>query len=521
MAEKELLTDAPDLTPDQLKSAKRLLQVKTARAKLLDFTKMTMPHPEDPSNPDMSLYEEAVHHQMICEALEKVESGEILRLIVTMPPRHGKSELCSRRMPAWAVGRNPHWQVIFSTYGAEFAEDFGREVREIMKSPAYKLIYPQTKLRRDSQASDNLKTTKNGSLFFVGVGGSVTGRGADLFIIDDPFKNREEAESPTTRKKIWNWFTSTAYTRLMPGGRIVIIMTRWHEDDMVGRIGDPEFVHPDEAATWTRLDLPALNNGKALWPERYPVKVLKSIERTIGPRDWSALYQQKPTPEDGDYFKRADIEGGAYLSRDMPKNLRVYGASDHALTTKEENDANVLGCFGIDEDDEIWIFPDVVWERFETDDLVDAMIDQMRRHKPQTWWAEDEHIKKAIGPFLRKRQREEKIYTYVESSPATKDHRTRARSIQGRMAMGMVHLPKDASWYSDALDEMLKFPNGKHDDFVSFLAHIGMGLDTIQVAKRPSSKPDNVVRVGSIQWVKAAHNLEKKQARRARAIGGM
>lgn len=514
-------TEAAALEPDALKGAKRILRVKKARDSLLDFTHLTMPHPSDPSDPDLSLYQEATHHRLIAEALEKVEQGEILRLIITMPPRSGKSELCSRRLPAWAVGRNPHWHVIFATYAADFAQDFGREVRDIMRSPAFRLIFPTTKLKRDSQASDFLKTEANGQLVFVGVGGPVTGRGADLFIIDDPFKSRQEAESQATRRHIWSWFTSTAFTRLMPGGRIVIIMTRWHEDDLVGRIFDPEFVDPAEAETWTMLELPALKDGKALWPERYPVKVLESIRRTIGPRDWSALYQQRPTPEDGDYFKREWIEKHAYGPKDLPGNLRIYGASDHALTTKEENDATCLGCFGIDEDDHIWILPDVVWDRMETDGTVEAMIDQMRRHRPQIWWAEDEHIKKAIGPFLRKRQQEERIYTYVESSPATKDHRTRARSIQGRMSMGMVHLPRFAPWYADALDELLKFPNAKHDDFVSFLAHIGMGLDTIRSARTPSHKPSNVIRVGSLAWVKAQSNLEQRERKRAQAIGGM
>ena len=516
------MAETNDLSVDeQIHAAQRLIKVKQARESLLAFTHLTMPHPEDPGNVNLSLYQEAVHHRLIAEALEKVEKGLILRLIITMPPRHGKSELASRRFPAWCQGRNPHWQQIFAAYGADFAQDFGRDVRNIMNMPVYLSIFPGVGLRRDSQASDRLQTTQNGLLVFVGAGGAITGRGADLLTIDDPFKNKEDADSPAMRKKVWEFFTSTAYTRLMPGGRIVIIMTRCHEDDLVGRIFDENYVKPEEAAKYTVLDLPAIHDGQALWAERYPLEVLESIRNVIGPRDWSALYQQKPTPEDGDYYRREWIEKNSYLSRDLPANLRNYGASDHALTTKEENDANVLGVAGVDERDHIYIRPDLTWERMETDDTVEALLGQLRRHRPQIWFAEDEHIRKAIGPFLNKRMQEEKLYTYIQPSPATKDAKTRGRSMQGRMQMGMVHLPRDAPWYPQALEEMLKFPNGKHDDFVSFMSHLGMGLDTLQGAKAASRKPKPGPVVGSIEWVKAAHKHELRQKRLRTAIGGM
>lgn len=514
---------APSIEAERgrLLAAKRLLAGRRARDSLLAFTSLTMPDPAAHDDPERSLYQIAVHHRAIAEALEKVERGEILRLIISMPPRHGKSELASKRFLAWCIGRHPDWQIIFSTYSQEFAEDFGRASREIIRMPAYRQVFPNVKLKPGSAASDRLELVGNGLMFFVGVGGAVTGRGADLLVIDDPFKNREEADSAANRKKLWDFFTSTAYTRLMPGGRIVIIKTRWHEDGIVGRIKNPDFTPPAIAGKWVELVLPAIHDGKALWPERYPLAVLEETRDTIGPRDWSALYQQSPTPDDGDYFKKNFLvihrEPGEYPRKE---DLHFYGASDHALSKKEGRDYTVMGCVGVDENDEIWVWPDLSWSRIDALEQVNEMLALRRRHKPIMWWAERDHITKSIGPFLQKMETEERLPLHIDELSSAKDKRTKARAIQGMMAMKRVHFPGWAPWWPRAESELLKFDNDVHDDFVDFLANIGRGLQQQFGRRQRRAVEIKPPASGSLAWMKQSIDYEKRRNKAAKAVRG-
>jgi hypothetical protein len=241
-----------------------LLQEKKARLtaseELIPFTEYTFQQ-----------YEAAEHHRLIAEKLEAVERGEIDRLMIFMPPRHGKSELASKRFPAWYLGRNPDRQIIAASYNSDLAGDFGRNVRNIVRERRFRNVFPEVELAADSQAANRWNTNKGGSYVAAGVGTAVTGRGAHLLLIDDPVKDREEADSETTREKVYSWYTSTAYTRLMPGGAVVVIQTRWHEDDLAGRLLEAEAKGGDK---WDKLILPAvMSNGEALWPDRYPVPV--------------------------------------------------------------------------------------------------------------------------------------------------------------------------------------------------------------------------------------------------------
>ena len=503
----------------QIKAAKRLIAIKKAKNSILDFTKLTMPSPEDPDNTDLSRYSAAKHHEVICAALEEVEAGRIQRLIITMPPRHGKSELASRRFPAWFLGKDPYRHMIFATYNDEFASDFGRHVRDTMKSDVFKQAFPLCKLKAGSQASDRISTEEGGIAVFVGRGGSLTGRGADLLVIDDPIKDREEADSKTLRDKLWGWFTDVAMTRLMTAGaRVVIIMTRWHEDDLVGRLIDPKnsFYVPEEAANWKVLSLPAIavnddpmgrKFGEPLWPERFDLDFLNQAKR-LNPKGFSALYQGSPSPDDGDYFKREWLK--FYTPSELPRNLRFYVASDHAVSTDQERDATCLLPVGVDDEDNIWVLPDVWWRRADTETVVEGMIDLMRRRTPLMWWAESGHITKSIGPFLRKRMAERQIYCAIDEVVPTKDKQTRAQSIRARMSMGKVFFPRFATWWGDAQDEILKFPSSSHDDFIDALAHIGMGLDKQVRAGGAVVKVDNMPKSGTLAWVKWADKFRKR-----------
>lgn len=502
----------------QALAAKRLIAAKKAKDSLVDFARFMMPDPNAPDDPDQSRYMVARHHRVIAAALEEVDKGTMQRLIVTMPPRAGKSQLVSRLFPAWILGRDPYKHMILATYNDTFACDFGRDVRGIMQSDSYKQVFGEV-LRRGNASADRLQTKDGGMGVFVGAGGSITGRGADFLLLDDVIKGREDADSPAQREKLWGWFLDVAMTRLMDvGARVCIVMTRWHEDDIVGRLIDPE--NPcyikEEAAKWKVLNLPALaerddplgrEEGESIWPERFTREYYEEARRQ-NPRGFSALYQGRPAPEDGDFFKKEWIQG--YTRDELPQRLRYYCASDHAVTANQERDPTCLIPVGICERNHIWVLPDVWWRHAETDTVVDAMLGMIQRYRPLKWWAERGHVSKAIGPFLRKRMQEEEAYCAIDEVVPSADKQTRAQSIQGRMAMGMVHLPKFAGWYQKAVNEILKFPNGRHDDFVDTLSLIGLGLQSLIGAGAPVKKK-SAPKTGTLAWVKES---SKREARR-------
>jgi predicted phage terminase large subunit-like protein len=228
----------------------------------------------------------------------------------------------------------------------------------------------------------------------------------------------------------------------------------------------------------------------------------------------------RPTPEDGEYFKSQWFVGYR-TTAEIPKNLAFYAASDHALTEKRQNDATVLGVVGVDDRGDIWVMPDVVWERMATDRTVDEMIGMMKAHSPFVWWAEGDSIGKAIGPFLKKRMQDESVYTYVEELSPHRDKMARARAIQGFMSMRKVHFPTFAPWYGAARSEMLKFPYGTHDDFVDFIAWIGVGLDRLLKGRGDSGPRLGVVHPsGSIEWIMQQSKLKAANDAKLSRAGG-
>jgi predicted phage terminase large subunit-like protein len=493
---------------DKIIAAKRLLRVKQAREDLLAFTHLSMPHPEEPGNADRSRYEEHKVHRLIADALQKVERGEILRLIINVQPRVGKSELVSRRLPAWFIGRDPYRQVAVGSYADSLAQDFGREVREIMKTPMYQQVFPGVQLRKGSASMERLQTDAGGVINFVGVGTGLTGKGADLLVIDDPIKDDVEAKSKTTRDKVWNWFTRVAMTRLMGAARVVICMTRWHEDDLVGRLTNPksDYYDPKLAAHWTVINIPAFAEeddpvgrevGEVLWPARTSEEFLQNYQ-ALDPDGFQALFMGRPSPPEGSFFRREHLR--TYQAEELPDNLRIYAASDHAVSEQQRRDKTCMGCVGVDENDNIWVLPDLVWRQIDAETATEAMLEQMREHRPLFWWAEKGHISQSIGPFLRRRMAEEAVYINIVEQTPVRDKQTRAQSIQARCSMGKVFFPAFANWWPDARDELLAFPNSSHDDFVDFMAWIGKGL-SLQVGPGvgKASKPKPMT--GSIQWI--------------------
>lgn len=448
-----------------------------------------------------SRYKAGWVHADICARLERfkeqVVAGEGPRLMLFMPPRHGKSMICSQEFPAWFLGHHPDREIISSSYSEPLTLDFSHKVQERVASPDFQVLFDGCKLKKGRESLQVWRTTQGGGYVAAGVGGPLTGRGADILIIDDPFKNRQDADSQINRDTVWNWFTSTAYTRLMPGGGVLIIQTRWHDDDLSGRL----IYHyeqalkevaatgnwPDDADKWDVVSYPAIatqdekhrRKGEPLHPERYNLRSLSRIRRTIGPRDWAALYQQMPTPEEGEYFTKEMLR--YYKSTPDHNYMTVFAAADLAISKKEHADYSVIMVAGVDANDDIWVL-DVKRGRWDALEIIDNLMDVQRTWRPQQIGIEEGQITKSIGPFLDKRIREERLYSLnvVHLRISMRDKEMRARPIQGRMKQGKVYFAENAAWTQDLVTELLRFPSGVKDDQVDALAWLGQMMNDVQ-----------------------------------------
>ena len=491
-----------------------------------------MPVPDTPDDVSASLYRPAKHHRVLAAALEEIEKGAYKRLQITLPPRHGKTKLASHLFAAWFAGRNPEKSIIVATYSEKFAWDHGRAVRDVIENPLFRQIFPDVRLKDGSASMDRLETEAGGVLFFLGRGSGATGRGADVILLDDPTKDRKEADSPTIREQLWSWYTQVLQTRLMTkAGAIVIIQTRWHEDDLIGRLTDP--MNPcysvQEATKWRVIDMPAIARdkdvlgrkpGEALWPERFDRDYLDSLRET-DIRGFQALYQGRPTPEEGSFFKSVSMRTYVKM-RDMPgkERLRYYGASDHAVSLEQGRDKTCLIIIGVDDRDDIWVQPDIFWQQADTETVVANMVAMMEKYQPLFWWAEKGHISKSIGPFLRKRMlKKRKCSISIDEVTPIGDKQTRAQSMQARMTMGKVVFPSFARWWPEAHDQMLKFPQGAHDDFVDALSLFGYGLYK-QRGQRAAPREDKKPKLYTFGWVIESAKKEREREKASLTTGG-
>jgi len=533
-----------------LKAAERLDAVLRAKDDLLTFMQLMMPDPEDPEDSSRTLYKITPQARLLCELMEKVERREIKRAAISIGPQTGKSTIITRGGPAWLAGRNPAIKLMVGAYNQTFAEEFGGDVRGLMQSSAYKQVFPDTTLKLGGTAKDLLETTAGAKMAFVGVGGSGTGKPAEIFVVDDPIRSDEDAQSEVYRERVWNWFTKVVNSRIRANSAIIVVHTRWHEDDLIGRLCDPE--HPERnkkhagiAERWTHINIPTFITEEplakalgiplerptdpyiikqfgdrpmaSLWPEEFPLEMLAD-QKVLDARAFAALRQGRPTPDDGEYFKDGWLVP-YHSPAELPKELRMYGASDHAVSTKQGADNTVVGCVGVDTEGDMWVMDDVVIRRMETDATVDELLYQFQKHKPQLWWIEQDLIARSFGPFLKKLMFEKNIYTTLDGVTVSKDKATRARAIQGRMSHKRVHFPVYAAWWPEARNQLLKFPFGTHDDFVDWLAHIGMGLLKEIPASAPS-KPGRIIEVGSPAWILAQTRLRaRKDAAKAATAG--
>lgn len=787
----------------------RVLMQQKARENMADFCHVMMPDEDNPEDARKSEYQLSGHSKMLCDIVERFESGRSKRVAVSIPPQHGKTIHLSQLGLAWIWAKNPTKNIVVVTYNQTRADELGHEFRQLIKDqPMFKQIFPEVVFQTDAKSKSFMQNTKGGKIFFIGVGGTITGRTADYIIIDDPFKGDDDEFTQGHLEKIWAWFFKVAYSRasnttkicvihcmtgdtpvlmcngqekplmdvrvgdmvasykdgqiissevlnwknqgrdclftikmksgisvranarhpflvcdggeelwqrtdqikkgmfirrvigengainnaqskvvmnpqdvrgcvthttvnsdgqtvidhphttqrvdekrisstamglnpkimnvclkvktvsarfvisflkklkeIKQGGMVNYLLTtvttqekseaysvtnatyslnketpsqfygqrlntlqivddevvdviydgeedvfdiqvadtenfianglvshntRWNEDDLIGRLCDP--THPERnkrfkgiSRKWEFMNIPGVIRdeklahvlgltlkvptikqvveqfGKrpctALWPESKSLEHLAEWKEG-DPLSFSALVMGSPTPDEGVYFTD-DMLAEYHSINDLPKNVRIYGASDHAVSMKQKRDKTVIGCIGVDEENNIWILPDLTWDQMETDRTVEELLLKFRQHKPSCWWMESELISKSFGPFLRKRMSEEQIYTLIDPVVPTKDKMTRARSIQGRMSMGKVFFPSFAPWYSDAKAQMLRFPHGANDDFVDWLAWIGLGLNKEIAATSWRPPKDKAPKTGTAAWVIYASEQQK------------
>lgn len=422
-------------------------------------------------------FEPAAHHKLLIDRLEAVTRGEIDRLAIFMPPGSAKSTYASALFPPWYLAQNPAKSVIAASHTAELAERWGRRVRNLVSEHAPRLGYA---IAADNQSAGRWATSADGEYYAAGVGGSITGRRADLVVIDDPVRSREDAESETVREKVWDWYRADLITRLKPGAAVVLVQTRWHEDDLAGRILAAEGDKRDGGA-WEVIRLPALAElldplgrapGDALWPEWEGVEQLERKRSIIGPRDWSALYQQRPTAEEGTYFRKEWFR--RYTA--APERMTIYMSGDFAVT-EGGGDFTELGVWGVDQFDNVYALD--WWSgQASSDRWAAEFIRLIKRWKPVTFIGEAGPIRRAMEPLLGRMMRDERAYAVMEWLSSGNDKAANARPLQAFMANGRFHFPS-TDWAERVQDQMLRFPDGKYDDAVDACSLFGRHMDKV------------------------------------------
>lgn len=483
--------EAAAVDPVQQELARREL----ARRRMIEFVQQFHPR-----------YKAGWVHHDICRRLERfaadVEAGLSPRLMLLMPPRHGKSQLASKLYPAWHLGHYPHHEFIGCSYNISLALDFSREIRDVIKSDYYGKLFPKTKINPDFMSAEAWRLLSNtgvgaGGYNAAGVGGGITGKGAHVLVIDDPVKNNEEAESPDLRKKIWNWYQSTAYTRLAPGGGVLIIQTWWHDDDLAGRL-QKEMAEDPEADQFVVVKYPAIAEedeefrmeGEALHPERYDIEALLKIKRTLGTNYWSALYQQAPVSEEGAYFNAGMFVHP--LDTVHNDDLLIYQAWDFAISEEQvsRGDWTCGVTFGVDYENTAHMLELVRIKTNDTAIMEDAVIDMYCRYKQVNGFGvEDGQIWRTFKKGLMRRMRDRGVFIPLDDKQnvlkPVKSKMARARPLQGRMQNRKVLFPRGAPWFDTMQRELLRFPAGVHDDIVDAMAWCAQ----LVVEKSPPAKP--------------------------------
>ena len=407
------------------------------------------------------------HHEIMAEAFEKVARGEIKRLIINMPPRHTKSEFASYLLPAWFLGRSPNKKIIQTAHTAELAVGFGRKVRNLVNSKDYKKIFPDISLQADSKAAGRWNTNKGGEYFAIGVGGAVTGKGADLLIIDDPHSEQEGASGDVNVfNRTYEWYTSGPRQRLQPNGAIVVVMTRWHQRDLTGQVIDAS-IKRGGADQWEVIELPAIMpSGNPLWEEFWSLTELEALRAELPNSKWQAQYQQDPTAEESALVKREWWK--TWEGRNPPDCEFIIQSWDTAFMKNQRADYSACTTWGVfyKENDEGMLAPNVILldaykDRLEFPELKVKAMDKYKEFKPDAFIVEA----KAAGMPLIFELRAIGIPVQEYTPSRGNDKISRVNAVSDLFSSGVVWCP-ETRWAEEVVEEFAGFPNMEHDDLV-------------------------------------------------------
>jgi predicted phage terminase large subunit-like protein len=426
---------------------------------------------------------EGSHHKIMADKFNKVARGELKRIIINMAPRHTKSEFSSYLLPAWMIGRNPKLKIIQATHTTELAVRFGRKAKHLIDSEEYQKIYP-TKLREDSKAAGRWETNEGGEYFAAGVGGSITGRGADLLIIDDPH-SEQDALNPNALDRTWEWYTSGPRQRLQPGGIIVVVMTRWNMKDLTGRLINAQ--KETKADQWEVIEFPAiLPNNKPVWPEYWKLEELESVKASLSIGKWNAQYQQNPTAEEGSIIKR---EWWNLWEKDLPPLYHVIQSYDTAFLKKETADYSAITTWGVfypsEDSGPNLILLDVVKDRFEFPELRRVAMEQYNYWKPESVIVEG----KASGMPLTFELRKQGIPVINYTPSRGNDKHARVNAVAPLFEAGQIWATDD-KFTEEVIEECAAFPYGDHDDLVDSMTQAVMRFRQGGFIEHPEDEDD-------------------------------
>ena len=450
------------ITPDTVGEERMRLELRLkllelqekASDKFLDFCRYVWP--------EMLVGE---HHRIIAEALDRVIAGKCKRLMIAMPPRHGKSQMGSYLFPAYLMGRDPRSKLIVASHTAELAQRFGRMIRNLMEEDKYKELFPNMLLSIDSKAAGRWNTQQGGEAFFIGKGGAMTGRGGDVIILDD-ILDEQDAMSDTAMENTWEWYTSGPRQRLQPNGAIVVINTRWKTDDLSGRLLK---MHGQiKSDQWELLEFPAiLPSGGSLWPGFWPIDELEKVKMSIGLKKWNAQWQQQPTNEDGAVLKRNWWK--RWKHDEPPECSYVIQTYDTAYSKKETADYSVISTWGVfvpsaDSGPNL-ILLSVKRGRWDFPELKRVAKDEYRYWNPDNVLIEAKATATPLQQELRKMGIPVTMYS-PGGRRSGQDKISRANAVAPILESGMIWYPEQQDWAEEMVEECAAFPNGSHDDQV-------------------------------------------------------
>ncbi len=536
----------------QQKAAQLLLERQLIQSSLIEWAKFVVGKQDQTP---------AFHHLKMLEKLQLASEGKLThsktglpvsKLIISMPPGAAKSRYSSLCFPTWFMQKRKGCRILACSATSDLATTFSRDCRNLIAEHGNILGYG---LSNSLKNVEEWATDKDGLYKCAGVKSAIVGRRADLGLIDDYVANQEDADSEPERRKVWNWFLKDFWPRLKPGALVVIICTRWHEEDLVGCLTDeknsynspispsewehikfPFFPEEEDALGRTPINMSLMGNVDFLGSPDLELKKNPNVESLVKSRLWSewfneemalgimrlpsrqraCQYQQRPAPEDGDYFKKEWLRG--YTRDDLDALIKckpqIYGAGDWAVSEAKGSDRTCLGGCALSSEGHIYILPDLFWKIAGPEEVTREFIAFLKRRNPLVFLSEGGHISKSWGPFLRQQMLEQKVYNYIEEITPSRDKETRAQSFRGFCSMQQVRFPLFASWWPDAERELLMFPGGKHDDFVDFCSLIGQLVIKMLKTAAPKGRivqSDHFIPTG--KWLKeeAQRNKHKTQ----------